>query len=156
MTTLSALALATVLPATALAQTAGTAQLAAQIGVDPNRFSAVELTELRAELEDGNRVGVNLILDEAGSDLTYDQLIAGIRENSVDLSGVTDGIGATGGTADDAAGKEQIAGALGVDPDAFTLNQLVQLQAAVDNGEDNVIRDILSDAGVDETVLTVN
>lgn len=151
--TMTALTLAAALPTAALAQATGSAQLAAQIGVNAERFSATELVQLRSELQDGNRQGVNLILGEAGSDLTYDQLSAGIRDRGVDLDVTPDTV--TGAIPDTSA-KEQLAAPLGVDAADFTVNELVDLQAAVDAGDENDVRAILSEAGVDPSSVTVN
>lgn len=151
--TVTALALAAALPATAFAQAAGTAQIASQIGVEAERYSAAELVQLRKDLRDGNREGANLILSEAGSDLTYDQLSAGIRDRGIDLGletgNVTDAVPET-------TAKEQLAGPLGVDAADFTLTQLVDLRSAVDNGDESEIRAILSEAGVDRSAVSVN
>jgi hypothetical protein len=154
--TLSALALAVTLPATAFAQAAGTSQLAAQLGVDAERYSAAELVSLRAELEDNNREGVNLILRNAGSDLTYDELAAGLRDNGTNpATGVADVLSPEQVAAENDA-KAQLAGPLNVDPADFTLNELVALRTEQANGDESAIRAILKDAGVERNVLSVN
>lgn len=156
--TMTAIALAAVLPATAFAQSAGNSQLAAQIGVNADRYSAVELVQLRAELEENNREGVNRILRNAGSELTYDQLSAGFREGAVDLSTrlETSGQLSPAQERSEAVAKAQLAGPLNVDPADFTLSELVELRTARDEGDESVIRAILAKAGVDRTALSVN
>jgi hypothetical protein len=151
--TAAALVFAASLPTFASAQSApGTAQLAANLGVNADRYSLNELVSLDKALRDDNRVGTNQILTRAGSDLTYDKLKAGIV---TDPASVTAPRAAGNNAAAEATAKAQIAGAIGVNPENFTLNELVGLKAAVDEGDYSKVRAIFSRLGIDRSPLSV-
>lgn len=151
--TLSALALAIALPTFAGAQTApGTAQYAANLGVNAEQFTLNELVALDKALQDNNRTGANFILSQAGSDVNYDQLQAGQISNPNAPALVTR---ASSNSSTSTAGKSQIAATIGVDPANFTLNELVGLKAAVDTNDDQKVRAILSKAGVERNALSI-
>ncbi|QIE42741.1 hypothetical protein [Meridianimarinicoccus aquatilis] len=151
--TLSALALAIALPTFAGAQTApGTAQYAANLGVNAEQFTLSELVALDKALEDNNRTGANFILSQAGSDVNYDQLQAG-QISDPNAAPLVTRASSTSSTS--TAGKSQIAATIGVDPADFTLNELVGLKSAVDTNDEQKIRAILTKAGVERNALSI-
>lgn len=113
--TISALAVAAALTGgAALAQTvsAGSAQLAYAAGVQPGAFSDAQLIRLIDAQRDNNREEISFILSQRGSDLSRS-----------DMGGVT-------------PGAAQLAATVGVEPGALPLNDLVRLDAALADDED--------------------
>lgn len=152
MMTATAFALATALPTLAAAQaTAPDAQYAAQIGVDASKYSLTELVALDKALRDDNRQGANQILSDAGSELTYNDLISNLDANGMTIADVE----VPEVQIDAPEGKAQLAASIGVDPEAFTLTQLVALKSAIDTSDEDEVQNILDEVGVDRTALSV-
>lgn len=169
--TLSLAALAVSLPAIAFAQAGGKEQLAGEIGVNADNFTVSELIRLDKALDEDDAVEGRNILEANDSDVTFEALQNGLdadararidamilemdetgmtRDNAA-MNGATGGMAAEGdgGIVPETSGKEQIAGNLNVPADQFTLNQLIDLQAAVNNGDELEAGKILDEAGVD-------
>lgn len=152
--TAAALALATALPTMAFAQT-DYGQYAASIGVNADNYTLSELVELDKALRDNDREKANIVLSEAGSELTYEQLQAGMTENGMTMDDIEAPTVAAPEVDTYTGGKEQIAAVIGVDPDDFTLTELVGLKSAVDTGDEDAVQAILDKAGVETTALSL-
>ncbi|MEQ3625225.1 MAG: hypothetical protein ABNH26_10950 [Celeribacter sp.] len=143
---------------TAIPASADTAQLARSVGVEPGVYSTAQLVELQGlTAEEGNQFRVNQILSNpAGNTATRDtttarigntaQLAAsvGVEPGTYSLDQLTALVGAQGegdeqarvnalregdaATATSSTNAVQLAASLGVEPGAYTLNQLTQLK----------------------------
>ncbi|TDL86102.1 hypothetical protein [Meridianimarinicoccus aquatilis] len=152
--TAAALALATALPTMTFAQT-DNAQYAASIGVNADNYTLSELVELDKALRDNDREKANLVLSEAGSEMTYEQLQAGMTANGMTMSDIEAPEMEAAEVETYSGGKEQIAAVIGVDAEDFTLNELVGLKAAVDTGDEDAAQAILDRAGVEGTAASL-
>lgn len=96
---------------------AGQAQIANFLGVDAGRFNAAELGQLLAARNDGDQS-------------TYTFLLAG---------------GASAASIDTVnAGKAQLAAQAGVDPAAYTADEIVRIRAAQRSGDHQALNFLLS------------
>ncbi len=83
-------------------------QLAAQLGLDAGNYSVSELIEIRAALETEERTQADFYINDRSSVVS------------------TQSVGIT-------AGHSQLAAQLGLDPNAYTVAELVQIRAADEN-----------------------
>ncbi|ATI41734.1 hypothetical protein CBW24_06820 [Pacificitalea manganoxidans] len=150
--------LAALVTLTAIPASADTAQLARSVGVEPGVYSTSQLVELKGlSAEEGNQFRVSQILDNpAGEAITRDatvnghgnvaQLAAsvGVEPGNYTLGELTALVGAVGegdeqfrvnalrngssATATSSAHATQLAASLGVEPGAYSLNQLTLLK----------------------------
>ncbi|MFQ6549304.1 hypothetical protein AADZ90_015200 [Aestuariibius sp. 2305UL40-4] len=102
------LALAAVAAAAFSAPAFASDQLAAQLGLDAGSYSVAELIEIRAALESEERTQSDFYINERSSVVS------------------TQSVGIT-------AGHSQLAAQLGLDPSAYTVSELVQIRAALEN-----------------------
>jgi hypothetical protein len=141
--TLSAIAFVAALPAMVLAQE-GKEQIANILGVEANEFTLSELLQMETAASAGDRETVEKILAESNSGLTAEQVIQRVTpENATKLQEVR--------MSDYNYGKLQIANSIGVDPDYFTLAELVELQDAIDNKDADTVKLMIDRAGLDVT-----
>lgn len=120
---LSALALAAaVAGGAAFAQSVnpGVAQLAASAGVSPEGFTQSQIIRLLQAQQDNDQEAIRFILSQQSSSVSRS-----------DMGGVT-------------PGAVQLANSLGVDASRYTLDELIRLERAKQNNDDEAIRFILS------------
>lgn len=101
----------------------GTRQLATALGVSAEEFTLAELIDLQRAVEETDQARVAFILSHDGA--------TGVTASGRD--GVT-------------AGKQQLAAPLGVNAANFTVNQLIDLQRATEEGDQSRIAFILGNA----------
>ena len=142
--TLTAAAIALTVPAMAVAQVQGKAQLADILGVEAGNFTLSQLVRLDEAFQQNNENEVRLILEESGSDSSPTELMSGYGDETMMSA-------ASWYTTDYETGKEQIADQIGVPAEEFTLAQLVRLDNAVAEGRETEIDTILDEAGVSMT-----
>jgi len=138
-------AIALALPAIVGAQTMGKSQLADIIGVEAANFTLAELVELDKAIRDEDEERVEVILEQAGSDVKADALVENLGTAEDYEVSVRTGFF----DPDYMTGKEVLAENLGVPADAFTLTELVQLQEAVRSNDEESIEQLLVEAGLE-------
>ena len=114
----------------------GKAQLAALLGVDANAYTSAQLIQLDGAMRENNDEKVRFIMSQAG-----------------DVAGRADF--ANGSVSQ---GDAQLARIVGVEPGAYTTEELIRLKAAQDANDDEAIDFILSgearDTGSSTGVVT--
>lgn len=122
-----ALATAVTLALTATAPAFAGNQLAAGLGVDASDYTVAELIELRAAKTDNDGLRATAIKNHAKSSTDDDRT---------------------------SAGHVQLANQLDVDANAYTTSDLIEMKAAMTDGDYTKVRFIKANAGADATVGT--
>lgn len=99
----------------------GTDQLAAQLGVAPGVYTLAQLTQLQSARNDNDQQRFDFILSQAGVEAT---------RNAVASGAVNPGVA-------------QIAAQVGVSPNAYSLNDLIGLQNAIQANDSQTVAFIL-------------
>ncbi|QDY69744.1 hypothetical protein [Qingshengfaniella alkalisoli] len=140
---------ATALPTMVAAQEmSGKAQIAEILGVDGANFTLSELVELDQAVSMNDSETVTRILEENNSDLAAEQVIQGVTPESRQQIAVVYG-------QDYNVGKAQLAQEAGVEPQNFTLAQLVELNSAIDDNDEDAVQKVLDEAGVEQEAVTL-
>ncbi len=121
----AAVALAAALPLSAQTPQTGHEELALELGVDPDAFSASELAQMKAIME----------ADISTQDMN--RRLQALFSDPPDTSH---------------AATEQLAGSLGVDPQDYTLSELVMLKRLSEDDPDCVNRDPLEIVHAEESL----